>query len=276
MTDPTELCISGAFAAAFLMFAGAAVLHRIWPVAAEEGVSTTIYGPRDLFGAGAIFVIFASLVLGSFAQTAGPEPAVTAGGLIASIALQVILAAGVASLVIKRVSLVEWLGLRWGKWRSVLFIAPAAVLGMLLLMGSLQVLGYDLWIESLGVDAVQDSVKLLQETHDPVILALMTVAAVVAAPICEEIVFRGYFYPVTKKIGGRWIGSICTALFFSAAHGSLVALLPLFIFSGVLVFIYEKTGSIWSCIAAHFCFNGTTVLIQFIFRHLGLPLDASL
>ena len=102
---------------------------------------------------------------------------------------------------------------------------------------------------------------------------VMAFAAIVVAPLCEEIVFRGYLYPVMKKFSGPWVAGVCSALIFAAAHGSLVALLPLFVFGCVLVLIYEKTGSLWAPIAVHFCFNGATVIIQMAVRYLDLPLD---
>ena len=98
-------------------------------------------------------------------------------------------------------------------------------------------------------------------------------SAVVAAPLCEEIVFRGYFYPVLKRFSGAWPAAICSAIVFGAAHGQLTALLPLFIFGLLLVFIYEKTGSIWAPMAVHFCFNSATVLVQIAARHFDIPLQ---
>jgi membrane protease YdiL (CAAX protease family) len=276
MQDPTELVIFATFTTAALLFLLAARLKTHRPVGHFGRVDTALYQARDLLGISAIYLIFAILVLASFGETEDPSPDISARGLIASIALQFLLAGGVACLVIKRTSLSDWLGLKWEKWPWVFLIAPGAVLGMTVFMTFLNASGYARWIDSLGVDAVQDSVKLLQESNDPLILGLMALAAVVAAPICEELVFRGYFYPVTKKFAGPWVGGICTALVFAAAHGNLAALFPLCIFGGLLVIIYEKTGSIWGCIAAHLCFNGLTVLIQIAIRYFHLPLESQL
>ena len=77
------------------------------------------------------------------------------------------------------------------------------------------------------------------------------------------------FAVVPIQIGAR-------DMVFAAAHGSLAALLPLFIFGCVLVFIYEKTGSIWAPIAVHFCFNGATVALQLAIRYFDLPVDPNL
>ncbi|NJR41612.1 MAG: CPBP family intramembrane metalloprotease [Akkermansiaceae bacterium] len=144
---------------------------------------------------------------------------------------------------------------------------------MWVLLGALNAGGYMQWVESLGVNSTQDSVKLLQETRDPVVLVLMAFTAVIVAPVCEEIVFRGYVYPAAKKFVGPWCAGICSALVFSAAHGSLVALFPIFILGALLAWIYEKTGSLWATIAVHLCFNGATVAMQFAARFLNLPLD---
>jgi membrane protease YdiL (CAAX protease family) len=128
-------------------------------------------------------------------------------------------------------------------------------------------------MESLGVETVQDTVKLLQESDDPLVLALMVFTAVIVAPVCEEVVFRGYLYPVLKKFGGIAVATLCSALIFAAAHGSVTALLPLFLFGALLVFLYEKTGSLWAPIAAHLCFNGATVVVQFAVRYSEIPIE---
>lgn len=238
-----------------------------------KGVPTWFYQPLDLLGLGFIYLAFSGLIIASLRmpETAGKvmEPA----DLIGSIAFQFIIAAIVTGFVIHRVRPVEWLGLKWQRWPLAFLIAPAAVFLMWIILGGLGALGYMKWIESLGVEAMQDSVKLLQETKDPVVLALMVCAAVIAAPVCEEIVFRGYLYPAAKKFAGPWVAGLCSALVFSAAHGSLVALLPIFILGCLLVFIYEKTGSLWAPIAVHFCFNGATVGLQLAIRYFKIPLD---
>jgi membrane protease YdiL (CAAX protease family) len=131
------------------------------------------------------------------------------------------------------------------------------------------------WMESLGAETMQESVKLLQTTDDPAVLWLMALAAVLVAPLCEELLFRGYLYPVAKKFTGPWLAACSSALFFAAAHGNLSALLPLFLFGLLLVWIYEKTGSLWAPIAVHFCFNGATVTVQMAARYFNIPLDTA-
>jgi membrane protease YdiL (CAAX protease family) len=129
-------------------------------------------------------------------------------------------------------------------------------------------------MDRLGVEKVQQTVTIFQEEKDIVVLVLMAIAAALVAPVCEEIVFRGYLYPVAKKFSGPWVAALCTALIFSAAHGSFSALLPLFAFGLLLVALYEFTGSLWAPMAVHFLFNGATVAVQLYARYAEIPLTA--
>lgn len=242
------------------------------PPPLSGSVPTWPYLKLDFLWAGFIFLIFSSLSLAN----ATVDPAkiqYDAGTLLGSIGFHLTLAIITTLVVVWRIKPVPWLGLRWPKWPWVFLIAPCTVIAMWMVFGTLQLAGYMKWMESLGVDAVQDSVKLLQTATDPTVLILMAVAAVLVAPVCEELVFRGYLYPVMKKFAGPWVAAICSGLIFAAAHGSLAALLPLFIFGIVLAVLYEKTGSIWAPMAVHFCFNGATVGLQTLVRHFPQLLE---
>lgn len=308
MPDPTEPVLIATFGAALGIFALSAFKKLRWKNTADRGiiepvthestwhsdspyqgpavsappepprfgrVATWFYQPLDLLGIGFVYVLFFSLAMAS-AQATGKEDLVPDPmGLVTSIAFQFTIAAVVTFFVMGRIRPVDWLGLKWPSWPWVFLIAPAAVISMWTVIGGLQVVGFMNWIESLGVETVQDTVKLLQESKDPWILGLMTFAAIVAAPFCEEVVFRGFLYSAGKKFAGPWAAGLSSSLVFAAAHGSLAALLPLLIFGVLLVVIYEKTGSLWAPIAVHCCFNGATVITQVIARYYNLPLEIS-
>lgn len=243
------------------------------PEMPASGVPVGIYRAYDLVGVAFIFLVFAGLALS--APEAGSTSAIGPESLVFSIVFQFMMAGIVLAFVVARVSPVVWLGLRWRSWPWVLLIAPCSVLAMWGVFGGLHVSGYVEWMESLGVETVQDTVRLLQDSEDPLVLGLMAGAAVLAAPLCEEIVFRGYFYPVLKRFAGVWPAAVASSLVFACAHGSLTAALPLFLFGVLLVFLYEKTGSLWAPIAVHFCFNGATVVVQFASRVLGIPIEGA-
>lgn len=92
--------------------------------------------------------------------------------------------------------------------------------------------------------------------------------AVVLAPLCEEILFRGYFYAVLKRFGGIWAATIVSALLFSAIHVDLAPMPALFLFGIFLVWIYEKSGSLKSPIFMHATFNAVSLLLSLIFPSL--------
>ncbi len=227
----------------------------------------------DLLGVAFVFWVFGGLALSASQAPQLPTPVLSPPVLMVTIAFQFILAGAVTMFVIWRVSPVLWLGLHWPSRVRVLLIAPGIVLFMWLLFWGLQASGYMQWMESFGVDTVQDTVKVLQKSGDPLLLSLMSVAAIIVAPICEEIVFRGYFYPAMKKFAGVWPAAMASAMVFGAAHGNLTALLPLFVFGLLLVWVYETTGSLWAPVAVHFCFNGTNVLLLLVARYFNIPLD---
>ena len=302
MYDPTELVLTGGFTVALGIFAIGAGVGRMRRKSAAAGVMADhmagdeaspeppvwqaaeppdlpwgkvpvwFYRPWDLGGVAFVFAVFGLLVVGAVSATHGALQAVGPVTLVVNIGFQFLMAGGIAVVVVKRVGWAAWLGLRWRGWPWVFLIAPCAVLFMWAVFGGLQVSGYMDWMESLGVETVQDTVKLLQQSEDPLILGLMAVAAMVAAPLCEELVFRGYFYPVMKKFAGVWPAAVCSSLVFACAHGNLAAMLPLFVFGGVLVLVYERTGSLWAPVAVHFCFNSATVLGQIAARYYHLPL----
>jgi membrane protease YdiL (CAAX protease family) len=293
MPDPTTPVLTAAFSGALALFIVTAVIRAMrkskpatvveieatadaqfpyeaplatsLPPPLPSGVPTWFYRKLDFLPAGVIFAIFAYLSI-STSQMDPSKIKFDAPVLLSSMGFSATLAILTTLVVAWRIDVVRWLGLRWAKWPWVFLIAPATVVGIWILFGVLQATGYMKWMESLGVESTQETVKLLQTATDPTILTLMGLAAVVVAPICEEIVFRGYLYPFAKKFSGPWVAAICSGVVFAAAHGSLAALLPLAIFGFLLAVIYEKTGSLWATMAIHFCFNGATVAIQALAR----------
>lgn len=290
MDDPTEMVMRIGFAVSAGMFLAAAALRAgaggrlvaAWlgsgsreslPAEGQErraGIPTALYDARDLVGIVFVYLVFSAMVLGSLATPKPEDFELKESHLWVNIGFQFMMAMVVIAVVSPRIGMTDWLGLKWKKWISVLWLAPGSVLGMWLVFEGLRRAGYLEWIESMGVETVQDSVKLLREGTNARVLWLMGFAGVIVAPLCEEVVFRGYLYPAMKRFAGMWPAALGSALLFGCAHGSLMALLPLFLFGGCMVFLYERTGSIWAPIAAHCCFNGATVFYQIAARVEGM------
>lgn len=249
----------------------AAYLQQQPPMIHSGMVRTHLYHPLDLLWFSVVCVVFS---LNVFLKN--ENISLNALAIFSAIIMQFFFAALTCILVLlpRQVSPVAWLGLRWKNWPWVFLIAPVCVGSVWIFMILLGSTGYQTWIESLGAKSSQETVRILKEAKDPLLLGLMGVTAVFVAPLCEEIVFRGFLYPVAKRFGGRVPAMIFTALFFSTIHGELVGLLPLFVLGVVLSELYENTGSLWAPIAVHFCFNSSTVALQMLARALNLPLDS--
>ncbi len=98
---------------------------------------------------------------------------------------------------------------------------------------------------------------------DPFIAVLATV---VIAPIAEEIFFRGVALNAWVREYGVKRAIIGSALLFALIHGSLAALVPIFVLGLVLAIIYLRNGNLASAIALHATFNGISVLLALLVR----------
>ena len=229
-------------------------------------VSIRGFGLIDMLGVSLFLAFYAAMWLGS-SRIPGEETGEIAERLLIGLFLQGLQIAMVVVILFWRVNLVEGFGLRWQRtWWQVVF-APLVVLMMWAFMAGLDATGYNQWVSSfVEGDGKQETVKLLGESKDPLVLGLVAVVACVGAPLAEEVVFRGYIYAAVKRFTNIPFAVIFSGLLFGAVHGNLLALLPLTVLGIVLALAYEYTGSLWAPIAIHFCFNAATVAVQFIFK----------
>lgn len=73
----------------------------------------------------------------------------------------------------------------------------------------------------------------------------------VIAPFLEELLFRGFVYPIFTKAWPVWLGSTLTAALFALAHMQLQTFFPLFLLGLLLNTSYRRTGSVWTSMAFH-------------------------
>lgn len=281
MQNITAISVHVTYGLALVLFVAVAGVRLLSEMSKPAGsppalpvgkVPVWFYRPGDFLGIVFLAGIFYAQAVGNAMMETGDKPVkISAEGVVVSIGLQFFLAGIALAIVIKRIHPVRWLGLRWKEWPWVMLIAPAAVVCMWVIFAGLQGLGYMDLMDELGVEKVQDTVAIFQKEKDVAVLVLMAFTAAVVAPVCEEVVFRGYLYPAVKRFTGPWVSGLCTALVFSAAHGSVSALLPLFVFGLALAALYEFTGSIWAPMAAHFLFNSATVVSLLAIRIYDLP-----
>jgi membrane protease YdiL (CAAX protease family) len=95
------------------------------------------------------------------------------------------------------------------------------------------------------------------------------VAAVLLAPVAEEVLFRGILYPAIKQVGHPRLALWGTALLFAAIHMNLVTFLPLALLALVLTGLYEWTNNLLAPITAHVLFNALNFVMLLVLQHLG-------
>ena len=85
-------------------------------------------------------------------------------------------------------------------------------------------------------------------------VVLVALGVAVAAPIVEEITFRGYLFPALARWRGPWIGALVCAIVFGLAHCAVYPpeLLPMMaVFGFVACMLFWFTGSLLPCVALH-------------------------
>lgn len=111
---------------------------------------------------------------------------------------------------------------------------------------------------------------LLARFRDPATLAAVWLSAVVAAPIGEEIFFRGVLQGWFESLASRQVGAgrrsvvpvVASALAFAAAHvGQGLGWIPLVGFGIAVGFLRSARGSLLPCIVVHAIFNAISVAI---------------
>lgn len=107
------------------------------------------------------------------------------------------------------------------------------------------------------LDAYAESAAIMEKGH-PVVIFL---ASVVAAPVSEELAFRGLVYTRFKRAMPMWLAAILSSVLFGLLHGTLVWALYAALLGVLMTWIYERGKSVWASIAFHLGFNGCAQLL---------------
>ncbi|MGN0984936.1 MAG: lysostaphin resistance A-like protein [Candidatus Enterenecus sp.] len=89
-------------------------------------------------------------------------------------------------------------------------------------------------------------------------------ATVVAAPIAEEVVFRGLILSRLKRAMPGWLAVVLSALVFGLCHGQAVWIAYAFTLGLIFGLMAHRSGSILPSMLAHFIFNGIGQLMTLL------------
>lgn len=117
-------------------------------------------------------------------------------------------------------------------------------------------------------DVEQVAVRYVRlSIESPFLLTVAIISTVLAAPLLEEWIFRGFIQTYLKAKMGFFKALLCSSLIFALFHisptqgvGNFTLVSSLFTFALYLGFIYEKRKSLIASIALHMTFNSISVM----------------
>lgn len=140
----------------------------------------------------------------------------------------------------------------WG-WGGYLVALP--------LMLGISVLNQQIWQGQGGNNPI---LQLVLEERDPVALGMFLFTAAIAAPVFEEILFRGFLLPSLTRYMSIWPAIGLSSLIFATAHLSFSEVLPLTVLGAILGFVYARSRNLMSSILLHSTWNSITMIGLFL------------
>jgi len=114
--------------------------------------------------------------------------------------------------------------------------------------------------------SVQDLVLQLMATDSRQLIVVLSVFAVLVAPLCEEMFFRGLAYPALKQRWGMPVAISIVSMLFALIHLHVPSLPLLLALAVGLTLAYEYTGSLLTPITMHALFNLLNVIAILLYR----------
>ena len=253
------LWISGAILLLLLGFYGWLAVR----VSARAVAVTRPFGMPDALCAG----ILALWMINVIWQSLDAPKAITLQAIVANSVVYSCLILGIIGVMgFQRESTLEFFGLQPSRFLK------AAGTGLLWLVTTYPlILATQSFVQGVfgAADDSQLIVRYFLEHPDPRHRAAVIFMAVIVAPVAEEILFRGYFYGVIRRFGGRLPAILTSSLLFAAIHVHLPSMLGLGILAVILCLLYERTGSLWATITMHATFNAITIVALILWPEMA-------
>jgi len=218
-----------------------------------------------------LHVVLAAFLYESFGGEMPEPPVLLRAMVLTTLALQgpaVLLVAYV--LVRKRLTLTRAFGARL---KTLPVDAAKGALSYLAVFLPIGIVGfvYMQLLQALGCNTeAQDVIQLLQKAESPAAIAVLGFIAVVAAPIVEEVVFRGIMLPFLAKHMSVGSAVLLVSFLFAVIHFHIPAFVPLFLLAIGLSLSYIATGSLAVPIVTHACFNAISLTAALVLKDVAI------
>ena len=97
-------------------------------------------------------------------------------------------------------------------------------------------------------------------------VAVAAILIVVAAPLSEELFFRGFMFGGLRRSLSLWPAALISAVVWGSLHlsgGNIGVAIQLAVFGVILAWLYERSGTLWAPIMAH-TLNNTIAFVLLI------------
>ncbi|MBI2922129.1 MAG: CPBP family intramembrane metalloprotease [Planctomycetes bacterium] len=150
------------------------------------------------------------------------------------------------------------LGLRMPHWKPHLVLLPVLGYPLGLSLMFLAIL-FQIAVLKQPLPPPQDSMKAIRAITDPALRILAIVAVTVAAPVAEEILFRGVLFRGLRFRWGFVPAMVVSAAVFSLAHLDLDHAGAIFMLGLVLAFVTAESESLYPGMVLHAIVNSVAV-----------------
>jgi membrane protease YdiL (CAAX protease family) len=215
---------------------------------------------------------FSLQVLGALSAAASvtpdtPPPTLTSDALLLSLVTQIATVGAVLFflLYLRKIEVAELFGLTRMPLRTVLIKSILVMIPVFVIVAIVGHFTITLFFQKEGgaQPETQLVIQAFLKNPDPILRGLIVISACIVAPVCEEILFRGFLYPAIKKHSERFFATLVVSLLFAVVHMNAPALPALFVLAIFLTIAYEITGSILVPICMHAIFNGVQTSLLF-------------
>lgn len=127
-------------------------------------------------------------------------------------------------------------------------------------------------------DKAAGQLEAFFNSNKPVDVIMNVIVIGLFPAVCEELFFRGALQRILIQITrNAWAGIIVTAFLFSALHLQFQGFMPRMFLGIVLGALYWYSGSLWTCILAHFVNNAVQVIaVSFAPKYINTNPDTPL
>jgi membrane protease YdiL (CAAX protease family) len=115
---------------------------------------------------------------------------------------------------------------------------------------------YGILVQTFHLSLETNAQALTQEAHTmPFTVVGALLGAVIIAPFCEEIFFRGFLFAGLLRGMSLVPAVVVATALFTLAHADIGSAVPLFAIGLMLAVIRWRTGSVWPGMALHILNN---------------------